>query len=333
MTNNYIFQPLPAERIKERTDSIEIAFELISVTLLDGEQLIGGLAKHWRWGGKLISLGFNTEKGKRFGISHIVDIPLSLVANIQPIPLSEASIPKIEEDDSQLAFMRELGMTDAKFARLPVQDYPNPLASVICNHNLHIIASHNLAILDHVEMALSKDAIPSQGIFLTEDFLLYVDWDFYSRQTTGSVSVNAGASTLIANAGITKDLSPSLQEFVLRRLKISLAERIRKGLSPKIIQDNLVQGCIIMPEPTEDTEIEGEKCIVALCAVSQESNDQVAYPILVKLNCLKFPIEFLGQVNSLLTFYGESLPIPLNVMGRSYKSVFLARAIAYLDGK
>jgi hypothetical protein len=109
-----------------------------------------------------------------------------------------------------------------------------------------------------------------------------------------------------------------------------LADRIRKKVSPRIIQDNLVQGCILIPESTEDTEIEGEKVIVGLCAVNQESDDQVGYPVLLKLKCVKFPIEFLSRINSILTFYGEALPFPLNLMGRSYKNVFLARAIAYL---
>jgi len=85
-----------------------------------------------------------------------------------------------------------------------------------------------------------------------------------------------------------------------------------------------------VPEPTEDTEIEGGKCIVTLCATNDEGDERVAYPVLMKVSCIKFPLEFLGRVNSVLTFYGELLPIPLNAMGRSYKSILLARAIAYL---
>jgi hypothetical protein len=62
--------------------------------------------------------------------------------------------------------------------------------------------------------------------------------------------------------------------------------------------------------------------------VNQGSKHEVDYPVLIKLNLLKFPREFLGRVNSVLTFYGELLPIPLNFIGRPYKTIFLARAIA-----
>lgn len=327
------FHSLPPENIKELTDSLEIAYDLISVTLIDGAMLIGTLGKHWHWDGKVISLAFNTEEGKRFGKSHIVDIPVSMIANVQPIPLDNSSIPQIAKDDPQLAFMRKLGFTDEKFARLPVQDYPNPLATIICRHNLQLVSSRDLPLSGYVEKALSQDAISPQGIFLEEDFLLYVDWDFFSRQTSGGTSISVGVSTLAANANLTKDLNPSLQKFVLGRLKDSWAERIRKGLSPKIIHDNLVQGCIFVPEPTEDTEVEGEKCVVALCAIDDDSDDREAYPVLLKLGCLKLPPEFLGRVNSVLTFYGELLPIPLNVMGKSYPNVLLARAVAYLHTK
>ena len=268
MTSYDIFQPLPPKKIKESTDLIAAVYDLVSVTLNDGAQLIGALAKHWQWNEKTISIGFNTMQGKRFGNSHIVDVPLSLVANIQRIPLSKASSPQVAEDDPQLAFIRELGLTGAEFARLPVQDYPNPLASVICKHNMEVITSHKLALLGYVEEALSQEAIPIEGISLEDEYLFYVDWEFFSRQVAGGVGISAGVSPPFVSASVTKDLSPALQEFVLTRLRASLAEHVRRRLSQKISGDILVQGSLLVPERTEDTEIEGEKCIVALCALS-----------------------------------------------------------------
>ena len=104
-----------------------------------------------------------------------------------------------------------------------------------------------------------------------------------------------------------------------------------RNTTPKITQDNLIQGCILLPDPPDDTEIEGEKCVLALCVIDDKNDDRVAYPILIKLSQLRYPYEFLSRINSVLTFYGEHLPVPVNVMGRSYNSTMLARAIAYID--
>ena len=333
MSNESTFQPLTLEALREYINSVEIAYDLIVLTLTDEATLVGAIAKHWHWDGKVISISFNTEDGKRFGYSHIVDIPVGLIADIQPIPLDKSSIPQIAEDDPQLAFVRELGLEDRKYARLPVQDYPNPLATIICKHNLQVATSHELPLYGYVERALSPDAIPPRGIQLERDFLLCVDWDFFSRQTSGGVSISGGLSAFFAEASVTKDMSPSLQEFVLKTVEDAWSERIRQGLSPRTLQGNVLQGHMLVPEPTEDTRIEGEKCIVTLCESHGEGADRVACPVLIKVRRVKLPLEFLGYVSSVLTFYGEFLPIPLSVMGSSFQSVLLARAIAYLDTK
>ena len=53
-------------------------------------------------------------------------------------------------------------------------------------------------------------------------------------------------------------------------------------------------------------------------------------PVLVKVQRLSYPTEFLPLVKSELTVYGETTPIPVHALGVNYESVFLARAIAYL---
>lgn len=326
MLEENIFQPLPLDKVKERTASIEIAYQLIAVMLVDGDILIGCLEKGFRWDGRVISLGFNTVKGKRYGDSHVVEIPINLIADIQPIPLSEASIPKVASDDPSLALLRELGLEDEKYARLPVQDYPNPLATIICEHNSQIIDEHDLSVLIYVERALSEDAIPSEGIELDEDWLLYADWEFFSQQMSGALSVG----TNIPIVGVSKDLSPSLQTEVLRRLRESWIDKIRKGTISNAIKEHLMQGRILVPQPSESTDIEGENCIVVICASSDDKSAEETYPVLLKLKSLRYPLEFLGHIISVLTFYGELLPIPLSVFGKTHKRTLLARAIGYL---
>lgn len=87
----------------------------------------------------------------------------------------------------------------------------------------------------------------------------------------------------------------------------------------------------LIPEPTEETEIEGETCIVALCALSDEQDEAGAYPVLIKKSCIQYPPEFLGRVKSALIFHGELMPAPLSVMGKNYGAILMARAIAHLS--
>lgn len=326
MPERSIIQPLTPDELRDRAAALEVAYQLIEVTLVDGDTLIGCLAKDWSWDGQTVSLGFNTVEGKRYGHSHIVDIPINVIADIQPIPLSEASIPRVETDDPTLAFLRELGIDDEKYARLPVQDYPNPLASIICEHNLSIVAAHDLPLFGYVERALSTDAIPPEGIEFGGDFLLYADWTFFSQQMSGAVNVSVN----ILMAGLSKDLSPSLQAEVIKRLRHSWIERVRKRMIPGATREHLMQGRILVPEPSESTEIEGEKCSVVICATTDEKGGEETCPVLLKLNSLKYPLEFLGYITSVLTFYGELLPLPLVILGKTYEKALLARAIGYL---
>ena len=83
------------------------------------------------------------------------------------------------------------------------------------------------------------------------------------------------------------------------------------------------------PQPPQDTEIEGEKCILLACGNAQDIGEAV-YPVLIKKKAFKYPLEFLGQIRSQLVFYGEFLPIPLELFGRKQQYTILARAIGYL---
>lgn len=323
-----IYESLPPERIKQITDTIDVGYDLIAVTLVSGDILLGSLAKHWSWNGKEIHVGFNTKEGKVFGGSHAVIIPINLIANITQVPLADESIPKFPEDDINVKFIRELGLGDGSPVKYYVQDYPNPLATIIAEHNLTISNARNLAILEWVEMSLSSDAVPPQGILLERDFILYADWDYFSRQMHGATSLSASAGVV----GVTKDFSPSQQSFVFNHLSQNF-QKI-KNIQDVVVQTGVdeifARGCILSPQPPQDTEIEGEKCILLACGNAQDTGEAV-YPVLVKQKAFKFPMEFIGQVRSQLVFYGEFLPVPLEVFGRKQQYTILARAIGYLQ--
>ena len=88
-----------------------------------------------------------------------------------------------------------------------------------------------------------------------------------------------------------------------------------------------MHGCILVKDSPETTEIEGEEC--HLWAIVEP--DGQLFPVLVKVRMLKYPLELINRVNSVLTFYGELLPIPLNVLGTACEKTLLARAIAYFQ--
>ncbi|MCZ7547631.1 MAG: hypothetical protein M5U11_00535 [Anaerolineales bacterium] len=328
MAEDTIFQALPTEQIKELTNHIEIGVDLIVVTLIYGDEIIGALEKHWGWNGKNVTMGFNTKAGRRFGSSHIVEIPLEIIADISSIPLADDSIPKLEENDPHLAFLRELGLGETADRRLFVQDYPNPIATILESHNLPICISRGLKLFGYAEAALSREAIPPEGIMLKRDFILYTDWEFFSRQLHGAVTVNASAGV----ASISKDLSPSLQTFVFKHLRDNFRKikQVQGVLEPAGLDEAFIQGCFLVPDPSQDTEIEGERCILVYCA-NAKNVGEAAYPVLIKQKSLKFPIEFLGLIRSPLIFYGEFLPIPFEVFGEKQEYTILARAIGYLQ--
>ena len=186
---------------------------------------------------------------------------------------------------------------------MPVQDYPNPLAAIICEHDLPIAEKHRLHVSAYFEFALPTGAIPPEGIMFENDFVVYADWEFFSQQISGALNVGINISVFSAS----KDLSPSLQLRAIERLK-----------------DSGRKGCVRVPYPSITTDIEGDNCIVVVC-------DGVdTFPVLLKSKRLKYPMEFLGYITSALTFYGELLPLPISVLGMTYKEALLARAIGYL---
>lgn len=328
MAEEIIFQPLPADQIKSLIDPIEIGIELIVVTLIYGDEIIGALEIYWEWDGNNVTIGFNTKAGKRFGMSHTVEIPLEIIADIKPIPLTDSSIPTLEGNEPNEVTLLDKSNLGQKLARkMFVQDYPNPIATVLESHNLAVCALRGLKVMGARDDALSRESIPPEGIMLKHDFILYADWDFFSHQLHGAVTLNATAGV----ASVTKDMSPSLQAFVFKYLQENFQKiiQVQGVLAPTGIDVAFVQGCILMPQPAQDTEIEGERCILVYCG-NAKNVGEAAYSILIKQNSLKFPIDLLSLIRSPLIFYGELLPIPNDVYGKKQDYMILARAIGYL---
>jgi hypothetical protein len=313
---------MQVEQIEKELRAITI-YDLIAVTLTDSDVLLGGISKHWEWDGNVIAIAFNTVEGQRSGRSHQIEVPIESVADVSVVPLADSSTPRLPADDPQVKFLREVLGEDASIdPRILPQDYPNPLASVICIHNTEVASSHNLVVGGWIEKALPLDAISPEGIRFEDDLLLFADWEFFDQQTSGPLSVTGG---LLGVIELSKEMSRSPQRQVVQRLKEqALTERVRKRVLPTS-GECIVHGRIRVGESPDTTQIEGQECHLWMVAgASGES-----CPVLVKVRMLRYPLEFIKHVDSELAFYGELLPIPLKVTGEVYQKALLARAIAH----
>lgn len=322
MSENLILPQLDQLQLQEKLEAISF-HDLIAVTILSGNILLGGIAKYWRWNGEVLSIAFNTPEGLRFGHSHVVDVPIDSIADVSLVPLDDSSTPRLSPDDLQIRSLRQLlGENTPIDPRLFPQDYPNPLATIIYEHNTAVTSTLGLSIKGYIERALPRDSIPPEGLYFDEDFLIYVDWGFFYHQAPGGVSLTGG---ILGVLEISKDVTKSLQQQVLQRLREhAIEEKVRRKLSPTM-GECILHGCIFIKEPPDTTEIQGEECHLWTVV----DGDGESYPVLVKVRMLKYPLEFIGRVNSVLTFYGELLPVPLNILGTTRRKTLLAHAIAY----
>ena len=299
--------------------------DFIILTLIDGDTLLGAIFKHWKmdWDGTIFQLSFNTSDGKQFGHSIIVDIPVRLIADISIFPLADTSIPKMSKDEL-LSLEKVFGTTIEIDTRLYVVDYPNPLASIIHEHNLPIIKSHQLKESGYVENALSQKAVPPDGFDFDSEsnVLLYSDWDFFNTQARGhtNISISIGLS-------IGKNFKPSMEEQVMQLLRNSLTAKLAPKIAPRIGQYGVAKGCLLVAEPNQDSVIEGDDG--NLYMLVQENG--VTHPVFLKEKYLKIPKEFLKPIKSLLTVYGEFLPIPTNIGLQNFNNTLLVRAVAHLS--
>jgi hypothetical protein len=277
-------------------------YDWLAITLVDGSILLGGLSKQQSWDGTGLALSFNASAGRRFGNSWFIYIPVELIADLSVVPLNKSN--------------------DLEF--LTPQDYPNPLASIVSEHNELIAALYNLEIMGYVEKAFAQDAVPPEGYNLTDNFLLYADWDFFIKYLKGETSITA--SPVPGVIGISKNVKSSLEEVVMLHLNVSLSTKVNQKLSPKIGNYITLQGAILVPDNVQSDVIEGDECVLFKLATT----DGIVYPLILKTNQIKLPVNFLSGLNSVLTCYGEIISIPLTIAGEKFQSAFFLRAAAYL---
>ncbi len=324
MTRETALPALSPAELAEAVDAVEEA-DLVAITLTDGDVLLGGILLPPALEAPEILVNFNRDEGRRHGYSHIVEVPPDVVAGLTGVPLT------LEPGDPEIDWLRRIlgaGMDEDVDLRIPPRDYPNPLESIISEHSLSVASAHGLAVSGYIQEALSRDAVPPEGIWFNDDVLLYVDWDFFLGETGGGLAVSAGIPGIVE---IQKQSGPSLRSQVLQRVRGSLsgkiADEIRRRISPTM-GEQVICGTLDVPESGQTTEVEGDECeLVVACDVDSGES----WAVLLKVGCLSYPNEFLPLVKSKLVVYGEMKPIPVRVMGSVYECVLLARAIAYLD--
>src|SRR5215470_1477374 len=116
------FQAIPIAEFIDLIQPLKRSSDLIEVMLTNGELLFGAIFKYWRmghliplfeWDGKTFSLAFNSSKGKGSGNIEVINIPIDAIANVSKLSLAEHQ-------------------------HLDVTSYPNPLATIIHDHNVDI---------------------------------------------------------------------------------------------------------------------------------------------------------------------------------------------------
>jgi len=162
MPDDLMFAQAESQQLEKKIEAITL-YDLVAVTLVNGDILLGGIFKHWEWNGHIVSLSCNTSEGKRFGSSYIIDIPIDSIADIAIIPIDDGSIPKLSPDDPRVQALKKLDLPTLIDLRVLPQDYPNPLASIICSHNTRVASSYGLLVGEYGEYALPQDAIPPKG--------------------------------------------------------------------------------------------------------------------------------------------------------------------------
>ena len=171
---------------------------------------------------------------------------------------------------------------------------------------------------------MPQEAVSTHGIVFSRTELIYIDWDYFSRQATASVSFG------VPGIGISRQ--GSLQELVYGKLTHGTIEKIERLIPAETgIHEIRLQSHLVIPEEELTTKMENEDCWVALCASQKPVSDEThCVPIMLKQNSVSYPPEFLPFLNSRLTFYGERKQVPVSIDGVNYDWALMARAIGFV---
>lgn len=289
------------EAIKTLIDS---GHRSVILSLIQGEILVGDFHPSVDFQFLPVALIFNTREGKVFGHAHVIQVPPDYVSGIRPLVWTRDSL-----------------------SELPVKWIPNPLATLICDHNLLVAEKYGFDIWGYREMALPQSGVPSTGIEFEKDELIYVDWEFFSRIKGGSLQVG------VQYIGFSPERS--LLALAHDKLRIGPIERLRRWFHRKVSPGEYrIEGFVVAPEHEVTTQIEGQECIVMLCTSRKVyPPDQESLPVILKRGCISYPVEFFPFLNSRLVFYGELKQIPIAVDDIRSERALLARAIGYIPGR
>lgn len=264
-------------------------------------------SSEWRFAYQLrpVPLVFNSEEGTKHGRAREIIVRDGLISGIRPLPWT----------DESLSFQT-------------LKNIPNPMASLICKHNIIVAAKYVLFVSELIECALDETAIPSGGIEFRIDEIIYADWEFFSRMTGRSLSIGA--------YGVSVGLQRSLNELAKSKLTNGVVQKIERFLPGKrAITECRLEGFAVVPELEITTSIEGDEegdeCIVVVCADQRSLSSATKFaPVLMKRRSISYPIEFIPFLNAKLVFYGELKQIPIRIGNVQSNFALLARAIGYI---
>jgi len=264
------------------------------------------VSSDWRCAYKLrpIFLVFNSKEGTKHGRAHEIVINDEIISGIRPLSWTEESV-----------------------SSLTLKNVPNPIATLICEHNFRVAAKYDLHISEFIECALSESGIPPGGIEFKNDEIIYVDWEFFSHISGGSLFAGA--------YGMGVSMQRSLYQLAHDKITNGVIEKIAKILPiGKPIETCRVSGFLVMPSQEITTIIEGGECKVVICSDKKCFPPEKTFiPVLLKKKSISYPPEFLRFLNSGLVFYGEIKQIPIEIDGAKSDVTLLARAIGYIATK
>ena len=248
-----------------------------------------------------VCLVFNSKAGTKHGRACHVNIKDELISGIRPLFWTEESL-----------------------SSLTLKNVPNPMASLIYEHNFKVASKYGLHIGTMIEAALPEAGLPPSGIDFTEDEIIYTDWEFFSHVVGGSLSAGA--------YGISVGFERSLYGLARDKITNGIIEKITGFLSGrKPIGECRLQGFLVVPQPEITTSIEGDECIVVICSDQKSFSPKIKFiPAILKKRAISYPIEFLPFINSSLVFYGEMRQIPLEIGGLKSDYTLMTRAIGYV---
>lgn len=318
------FDPLPIEYIQNILMDKTKVDQILVFKLTGGNILMGTIFSFWEWDGNIVQIEFNTEEGRTHKRSYIADLPLQFITDISIMPLSQDSYPIPYVDPEDIAFFKSAGAESLLPSSVAVYDFPNPLASIISNNNLEVASIYNIDIHEYIRKSLSKDAIPPDGIKLTEDFVLYADREFYNPQSNGLMEISINISIF----GINKIFGYDLDKAVIRSINNN-----RKSIYDKNKNDFIINGFISNNSEHGDnlkTIMQGEDSIIMMCLCISPEKEGEFIPILIKKKYLSYPLEFINYISSPLVFYGKYIPLPIKAFNMEYEYTLMVKAIAFI---